>query len=167
MSIVGMLRSSWKISRMCRFAISRWSTYATPPNTASAAMGPIQRQIRDGSCSVATFAGGGELMGWRCWIGPCASTREGLVLDAVRLVGVFAFATLVVLGVFLIVAFAPDHFRIAFEREDVGGDAIEEPAIVRDHHRAAGEVEQRVLERAQRVDVEVVGRLVEEQQVAA
>ena len=30
-----------------------------------------------------------------------------------------------------------------------------------------GEVEQRVLERAQRVDVEVVGRLVEQQHVAA
>ena len=34
-------------------------------------------------------------------------------------------------------------------------------------HGAAGEVEQRLLERAQRVDVEVVGRLVEQQQVAA
>ena len=37
----------------------------------------------------------------------------------------------------------------------------------RDDHRAAGEVEQRLLERAQRVDVEVVRRLVEQQQVAA
>ena len=36
-----------------------------------------------------------------------------------------------------------------------------------DDHRAAGEVEQRLFERAQRVDVEVVGRLVEQQQVAA
>ena len=45
--------------------------------------------------------------------------------------------------------------------------AIEEPAIVRDHHRAAGEVEQRLLERAQRVDVEIVRRLVEQQHVAA
>ena len=45
--------------------------------------------------------------------------------------------------------------------------AVEEPAIVGDDHRAAGEREQRLLERAQRVDVEVVGRLVEQQQVAA
>ena len=36
-----------------------------------------------------------------------------------------------------------------------------------DDDGAAGEVEQRLLERAQRVDVEVVGRLVEQQQVAA
>jgi hypothetical protein len=49
----------------------------------------------------------------------------------------------------------------------VGGDAVEEPAIVRDHDRAAGEVQQRFLERAQRLDVEVVGRLVEQQHVAA
>ena len=45
--------------------------------------------------------------------------------------------------------------------------AVEEPAIVRDHDGAAGEVEQRLLERAQRVDVEVVRRLVEQQHVAA
>ena len=45
--------------------------------------------------------------------------------------------------------------------------AVEEPAVVGDDHGAAGEVEQRLLERAQGVDVEVVGRLVEQQQVAA
>ena len=38
---------------------------------------------------------------------------------------------------------------------------------MRDHEHAAGEFEQRVLERAQRLDVEVVRRLVEQQQVAA
>ncbi len=47
------------------------------------------------------------------------------------------------------------------------GNAVEEPAVVADDHGAAGEIEQRVLERAQRVDVQVVGRLVEQQQVAA
>ena len=49
----------------------------------------------------------------------------------------------------------------------MGGDAVEEPAVVADDHRAAGEGEERVLEGAQRVDVEVVGRLVEQQHVAA
>ena len=38
---------------------------------------------------------------------------------------------------------------------------------MRDHHGAAGEVVQRHLQRAQRVDVQVVRRLVEQQQVAA
>src|SRR5262249_7599789 len=147
---------SRKISRMWRFAISRWSTYATPPKTASAAIGPIQRQILDGSGSVAAFA----VMGSGRGNDACVSPGERLVLDAMRLVGVFAFATLVVLGVFLIVAFEPDDFRIALERQDVRGDAVEEPAIVRNHDSAAGEREQRFFERAQRFDVEVVGGLV-------
>src|SRR6478752_308951 len=55
----------------------------------------------------------------------------------------------------------------AFVREDVRRDAVEEPPVVRDHHGAPGELQQRVLERLQRLDVEVVGGLVEEQQVAA
>ena len=56
---------------------------------------------------------------------------------------------------------------VALEGEDVRRDAVEEPAIVADHDDAAGELDDRVLERAQRVDVEVVGRLVEQQHVAA
>src|SRR5262249_34372353 len=45
--------------------------------------------------------------------------------------------------------------------------AIEEPAIVADDDRAAGELEQRFLERSQRVDVEIIGGLVEQDQVRA
>ena len=51
--------------------------------------------------------------------------------------------------------------------EDVRRDAVEEPPVVGDDHGAAGELEQRVLEARQGLDVEVVGRLVEQQQVAA
>ena len=65
------------------------------------------------------------------------------------------------------VALKPAGLGVALEREHVGRDPVEEPAIVGDDHRAAGERQQRLLERAQRVDVEVVGRLVEQQQVAA
>ena len=57
--------------------------------------------------------------------------------------------------------------RVALEREDVRRDAVEEPAVMRDHHRAAGKFEQRFLERAQRFDIEIVRRLVEQQHVAA
>ena len=59
------------------------------------------------------------------------------------------------------------HLGVALEGQHVGGDAVQEPAVVGDHDRAAGERQQRVLERAQRVHVEVVGGLVEQQQVAA
>src|ERR1700724_3947683 len=69
--------------------------------------------------------------------------------------------------VILIVPLEPYRRAVALEREDVGRDAIEKPSIVADHDGAAGEVEQRVLQRPERVDVEIVGRLVEQQQVAA
>src|SRR5882757_8825999 len=54
----------------------------------------------------------------------------------------------------------PPDLRVALEREYVSGDPVEEPAVVRDDDSAARE-------REQRVHVEVVGRLVEQQQVAA
>src|SRR6478672_4211309 len=69
--------------------------------------------------------------------------------------------------VVLVVAFEPDDLAVALECQHVRRDAIEEPAVVADHDGAAAEVEQRLLERAERVDVEIVGRLVEQQQVAA
>ena len=56
---------------------------------------------------------------------------------------------------------------VALEREDARRDLVEEPAIVRDDQRAAGERRQRLLEHAQRHEVEIVGRLVEDEEVAA
>src|SRR5690242_20200764 len=67
----------------------------------------------------------------------------------------------------LVGALEPRHLALVLEGHDVGGDAVQEPAIVADHHRAAGEVDERVLERAERVDVEVVGGLVQQEEVAA
>src|SRR5579859_2171823 len=76
-----------------------------------------------------------------------------------------------VLLVRLEVALEPEPFRrvlvVALPGEDVRGDPVEEHPVVRDHHGAAGEVEQRVLQGAERLDVEVVGRLVEQDHVAA
>src|SRR5688500_18122520 len=67
--------------------------------------------------------------------------------------------------VVLIVPLEPDDAAVALEGEHVRGDAIEEPAVVADDHGAAGVVQQRLFERTERVDVEIVGRLVEQQQV--
>ena len=52
-------------------------------------------------------------------------------------------------------------------REDVGGDAIQEPTVVRDNDGATGESQEGILQGAQRLDVQVVGRLVQQEQVAA
>ena len=78
-----------------------------------------------------------------------------------------AQAAALVFLVGLEIAFEPFDVAVAFEGEDVRRQAIEEEAVVADDHRAAGEVLDRFLERAQRLDVEVVGRLVEQQHVAA
>ena len=72
--------------------------------------------------------------------------------------------------VFLIgfeIAFEPFDVAVAFEGENVGGQPVEEEAVVADDHRAAREILERFLECAQGLDVEVVGRLVEQQDVAA
>ncbi len=77
-----------------------------------------------------------------------ARLAETFIADAVGLVGVFALAPSQVLGIVGVVALEVDHFAVALEREDVCRDAVEEPPIVRDHDRAAGEAQERILERA-------------------
>src|SRR6185436_12561142 len=71
------------------------------------------------------------------------------------------------LGVERVAALVERDLAVALERQDRGRDPIEEPAVVRDDQRAAGEVDEALLERAERRQVEIVGRLVEHQQVAA
>src|ERR671916_14212 len=104
------------------------------------------------------------LFGWR---GRSVSADERLVLDAAGLVGLGAQLLVAPRLVLAEVALEPPHLALALEREDVGGDAVEEPAVVADDHGAAGIGLQRVLERPQGVDVQVVGGLVEQQDVAA
>src|SRR6185503_2321850 len=72
-----------------------------------------------------------------------------------------------VLLIGLEIALEPFDAAVALGGEDVGREAVEEEAVVADDHRAAGEILERFLERAQGLDVEVVGRLVEQQHVAA
>src|SRR5262249_26777810 len=89
---------------------------------------------------------------------------ELLELDAVRLDGLVAEAALLVLLVVGEVALEPLDVALALEGEDVGREAIEEEAIVADHHGAARKILERRFERRQGLGVEVVGRLVEQQQ---
>src|SRR5690348_11190705 len=72
--------------------------------------------------------------------------RERLVADAVRLIGVDAEPLLALGLVGLVVPLAPDDLALPLEREDVGHDAVEEPAVVADDHGAAAEIQQRLLE---------------------
>ena len=84
-----------------------------------------------------------------------------------RLVGFRTEPAVPVRLVVLVVSLEPHDLAVPLEGEHVRGEAIEEPAVVADDHCAPGKRQQRLLERAQRVDVEVVGRFVQEQQVRA
>ncbi len=56
---------------------------------------------------------------------------------------------------------------IAFEGDDVGGDAVQKPTIVGDDQHRAGKLPKGVFQGAQGFDVEIVGGLVQEEQVTA
>src|SRR5882757_6457723 len=81
------------------------------------------------------------------------SPRQFLVLHAVRNDAVLAEPAHLVLFVVLEVAFEPFDMALAFERQDVGRDTVEEPAIMADDDRAAGKILKRLFERPQRIDV--------------
>src|SRR2546422_9903574 len=80
------------------------------------------------------------------------------ILDAMRLIGLGSKATVPVGLVVLIVPLEPDDLAVPLERQDVRGDTVEEPAVVADHDGAPGELQERLLERPQRIHVEVAGR---------
>src|SRR3546814_4597043 len=56
---------------------------------------------------------------------------------------------------------------IAFKGEDVGGKTVEEEAVMADDHGAARIVFESVFQGTQRFDVKVIGRLVEQEDIAA
>ena len=87
------------------------------------------------------------------------------LLTSVRLVSGHSQPSPSLLFVSLEIPLAPVDVAVPFERQNVRGDAIQKPAIVADHHHATGEVQDRFLQGSQRVDIQVVGRLVQQQQV--
>src|SRR5258706_6906301 len=87
--------------------------------------------------------------------------------DAVRPRSLGAQPVDLVLLVRLEVALEPEPARTALPGQDVGRDTVKEPAVVAGDHRAARELKQRILQRREGLDVQVVGRLVEQEQVAA
>ena len=68
--------------------------------------------------------------------------------------------------IFLIIAVEECHLRIALERQNMGSDTVEEPAVVRDDHHAPRELEQCIFQRPQRFHVEVVRWLIQQEHVA-
>ena len=84
-----------------------------------------------------------------------------------RLISFFAEPALPIGFVFAVVAFVPDHFAIAFEGHNVRSDTVEEPAVVAADDGATGKAFQSFFQGPKGVDVEVVRRLVEDDEVGA
>src|ERR1039458_10184100 len=82
------------------------------------------------------------------------------------LVGIHSEPFLPVGFVIAEVTLPPADLGIPLEGQHMGGDPVEKPSIVTDDHRTTRKPEQRLLEGTKGIDVEVVGRLVEEQYVA-
>src|SRR6201986_5108798 len=81
------------------------------------------------------------------WVSyPNLTAGELAVGDPVRAGGLGAEALDLVLLVGLEVALEPEPVGSALPGQNVGGDPVQEPPVVRGDHRAAGEVEQRVLQ---------------------
>ena len=64
-----------------------------------------------------------------------------------------------------IVAGEPHHLRASLEGQDVSSDPVEKPAVVTHDDDAAREIEERVLQGPEGVDIQVVCRLVKEQHI--
>lgn len=62
------------------------------------------------------------------------------ISDPVGLIGFFPQALLAIRFVLAVVPLKPDHLAIALKRENVGGQTVEEPAVVTADHGAAGEI---------------------------
>jgi hypothetical protein len=70
-----------------------------------------------------------------------------------RLIGVMAEAALTVLFVFAVITVKIFDVRVAFEREYVRRNAVEEPAVVAYYDGAAREIFERLLQRSHRVHI--------------
>ncbi len=93
--------------------------------------------------------------------------RQLPVLNAMGLVGVFTQPRPTISVILGVVAFVPEDIGVALEGQDVGTDAVQEPAIMTDDDQAAAELHEGIFEGAQGIDIQVVGGLIEDDQVGA
>ena len=79
-----------------------------------------------------------------------------LVTNAMRLSGINAQPLAALLLVGFKVAFAPMDVAVSLERQDVRGNTVQEPPIVRDHYRAAGKIHNRLFQCPQGIHVQII-----------
>ena len=82
-----------------------------------------------------------------------------------RLICFVAEAAMAILVVVRPIAFEEYCTRVSLERENVGRNTIEKPAIMADDHGAAREAEERLLEGTHRIHIKIICRLVEKKDI--
>src|SRR5260370_12939000 len=88
------------------------------------------------------------------------------ILDPMRLISGSTEPRMAIGFVLGIIAVEPHNAAVAFERENVSSYAIQEPSIVAYNNRATSKILERFFKRAHRVDIQIVRRLVEQQNVS-
>ena len=84
-----------------------------------------------------------------------------------RLIGIDTEATSAIRFIFREVPLKPHDLRLIFKCEHVCGDSVEEPAIVTDDDGAARKTQQAVFKGSQGVDIKIIGRFVEKEDIAS
>ena len=88
-------------------------------------------------------------------------------LDSAGLISRIAQQPFPLLMISLIIAFKPSDFAIPFKSQDMGGYAVEEPAIMADDHGAPAKIHQSLFQRAQSGHVQIIRRLVQQKKISA
>src|SRR5436190_1034476 len=70
----------------------------------------------------------------------CLRTGQASIFDSMWLVGIDAETAFPISFVLAVIAVEILDVRIAFERKDVGCDAVKEPAVMRYYNRTAREI---------------------------
>src|SRR3990172_962447 len=94
-----------------------------------------------------------------------SSSGQVPVLDAVGLICGSAETGLSVRLIFRVVSLKPDHLAVPLKRKPMGGDTVEEPAVMADDYGTACKILQRLFQGAHGVYVQIIGRFIEQKDI--
>src|SRR3989304_4207171 len=87
------------------------------------------------------------------------------VLDAVGLICGGAETGLSVCLIFRVVSLKPDYPALTLKRKHMGGDTVEEPAVMADDYSTACKILQRLFQGAHGVYVQIIGRFIQQKDI--
>src|SRR3990170_7903393 len=87
------------------------------------------------------------------------------VLDAVGLICGGAETGLSVCLIFRVVSLKPDYPALTLKRKHMGGDTVEEPAVMADDYGTACKILQRLFKCTHGVYVQVIGRFIQQKDI--